>query len=43
MKTKLKYRVDVMINTSERVTTKVFGLSLTAVFLGLLILNGISY
>jgi hypothetical protein len=43
MKTKSKYRVDVMINTSERVTTQVFGLSLTALFLGLLILNGISY
>jgi hypothetical protein len=43
MKTKPKYRVDVMINTSERVATKVFGLSLTAVFLGLLILNGITY
>jgi hypothetical protein len=40
---KTKYRADVMINTSERVTTKLFGLSLTAVFLGLLILNGISY
>ena len=33
----------VMTNTSERATTKVFGLSLTAVFLGLLILNGISF
>jgi hypothetical protein len=27
----------------ERMTTEVFGLSLTAVFLGLLILNAISY
>ena len=27
----------------ERMTTDVFGLSLTAVFLGLLILNAISY
>ena len=32
-----------MTNTSERMTTKVFGLSLTAVFVGLLILNGISF
>jgi hypothetical protein len=34
---------DVMTNTSERATTKLFGLSLTAVFVGLLILNGISF
>jgi hypothetical protein len=27
----------------ERMTTEVFGLSLTAVFLGLLLLNAISY
>ena len=27
----------------ERMTTEVFGLSLTAVFVGLLILNAISY
>jgi hypothetical protein len=32
-----------MTNTSERTATKVFGLSLTAVFVGLLILNGISF
>jgi len=32
-----------MINTSEHAAAQVFGLSLTAVFLGLLILNGISY
>jgi hypothetical protein len=32
-----------MTNTSERATTKLFGLSLTAVFVGLLILNGISF
>jgi hypothetical protein len=32
-----------MTNTSERVTTSVFGLSLTAVFLGLLILNALSF
>ena len=29
--------------TSERVTAQVFGLSLAAIFLGLMILNGISY
>lgn len=40
---KPKCRVDVMINTSEHAAAQVFGLSLTAVFLGLLILNGISY
>lgn len=33
----------VMTNASERATTKLFGLSLTAVFVGLLILNGISF
>ena len=27
----------------ERMTTEIFGLSMTAVFLGLLILNAISY
>jgi hypothetical protein len=32
-----------MVNTSERVTTSVFGLSLTAVFVGLLILNALSF
>ncbi len=32
-----------MVNTSERVTTGVFGLSLTAVFVGLLILNALSF
>ena len=32
-----------MANTSERVTTSVFGLSLSAVFLGLLILNALSF
>jgi len=31
---------SVMTNASERATTKLFGLSLTAVFVGLLILNG---
>jgi hypothetical protein len=35
--------IDVMVNTSERAAAQVFGLSLTAVFVGLLILNGISY
>jgi len=35
--------MHVMTNTSERVTAQVFGLSLTAVFLGLMILNGISF
>jgi hypothetical protein len=34
---------NVMTNTSERVTTRLFGLSLTAVFVGLLILNGMSF
>ena len=29
--------------TSERVTAQVFGLSLAAIFLGLMILNGISF
>ena len=32
---------DVM--TSERATTEVFGLSLTAVFIGLLILNALTF
>ena len=32
---------DVM--TSERATTEVFGLSLTAVFVGLLILNALTF
>jgi len=32
-----------MTSTNERTTTKLFGLSLTAVFVGLLILNGISF
>jgi hypothetical protein len=32
-----------MTNTSERVTAQVFGLSLTAIFLALMILNGISF
>ena len=46
--------IDVMTNTNERATaqvfstseyrtTQVFGLSLTAIFAGLLILNGISF
>jgi len=44
--------IDVMTNsneratalsTSERLTAQVFGLSLTALFVGLLILNGISF
>jgi hypothetical protein len=46
--------IDVMTNTNERATAQVlgtseyrtaqmFGLSLTAVFVGLLILNGISF
>jgi hypothetical protein len=35
--------IDVMVNTTERAAAQVFGLSLTAVFVGLLILNGISY
>jgi hypothetical protein len=35
--------IRVMTNTSERVTARVFGLSLTAIFLGLMILNGISF
>ena len=43
-KTKLrKCRDGAMTNTSERVTTGVFGLSLTAVFLGLLLLNALSF
>jgi hypothetical protein len=42
MKTRSKYGVDVMINSGERLTAQIFGLSLTALFLGLLILNGIS-
>ena len=32
-----------MTNTGERVTTGVFGLSLTVVFVGLLILNALSF
>jgi hypothetical protein len=32
-----------MTNASERVTAQVFGLSLTVIFLGLMILNGISF
>jgi len=32
-----------MTNASERATTRLFGLSLTAVFVGLLILNGMSF
>ncbi len=32
-----------MVNTNERVTTGVFGLSLTAVFVGLLLLNALSF
>jgi hypothetical protein len=35
--------IEVMTNTSERVTAQVFGLSLAAIFLGLMILNGISF
>jgi hypothetical protein len=46
--------IDVMTNTSERATaqvlrtnehraTQMFGLSLTAIFVGLMILNGISF
>jgi hypothetical protein len=31
------------LNTSKHGTTQVFGLSLTAIFVGLLILNGISF
>lgn len=43
-RTKLrKCRDGAMTNTSERVTTGVFGLSLTAVFVGLLILNALSF
>jgi hypothetical protein len=34
---------QVLRNTSEHVTAQVFGLSLTAIFVGLLILNGISF
>jgi hypothetical protein len=33
----------VTAHTSERVTAQVFGLSLAAIFLGLMILNGISF
>jgi hypothetical protein len=32
-----------MANASERAATKLFGLSLSAVFVGLLILNGMSF
>jgi hypothetical protein len=32
-----------MFSTSEYRTTQAFGLSLTAIFVGLLILNGISF
>jgi len=32
-----------VISTSEYRTTQAFGLSLTAIFVGLLILNGISF
>jgi len=32
-----------VLSTSERLTAQVFGLSLTALFVGLLILNGISF
>ena len=39
-KTRLR-KSDVM--TSERATTEVFGLSLTAVFVGLLILNALTF
>jgi len=35
------HKSDVM--TSERATTEVFGLSLTAVFVGLLILNALTF
>jgi hypothetical protein len=35
--------IDVMTNAGEHAITRMFGLSLTAVFLGLLILNGISF
>jgi hypothetical protein len=35
--------IEAMTNTSERVTAQVFGLSLAAIFLGLMILNGISF
>ena len=38
-----KCRDGAMANTSERVTTSVFGLSLTVVFLGLLTLNALSF
>lgn len=34
---------QVLGNTSERVTAQMFGLSLTAILVGLLILNGISF
>jgi hypothetical protein len=33
----------VTAHTSERVTAQVFGLSLAAIFLGLMVLNGISF
>ena len=39
-KTRIR-KSDVM--TSERATTEVFGLSLTAVFVGLLILNALTF
>jgi len=32
-----------MTNTAERATARVFGLSLTGLFIGLLILNSISF
>jgi hypothetical protein len=32
-----------VLSTSERLTAQVFGLSLAALFVGLLILNGISF
>ena len=42
-KQKTKCREHVMTNTGERATTRLFGLSLTAVFVSLLILNGVSF
>jgi hypothetical protein len=36
-------RERVTAHTSERVTAQVFGLSLAAIFFGLMILNGISF
>jgi hypothetical protein len=35
--------INVMTNTAERATARVFGLSLTGLFIGLLILNSISF